>query len=56
VMIFEYVKARKVVVRILDRYDDRLEISSPEIAGGEQLIYAGHTNLEDGDPVNVVAE
>lgn len=56
VMLYENGQAKKVVVRILDRYDDRLEISSPEIAGGEQLIYAGHTNLEDGGPVKVVTD
>jgi membrane fusion protein (multidrug efflux system) len=48
--------AKKVNVNIIKRYDDQLEISSPEIHGGEQLIYAGQARLEEGTPVNVVAE
>ncbi len=50
------VLAKKVVVQILRRYDDQLEIASDQLKGEEQLIIAGHTNLEDGDPVNVVVE
>jgi len=56
IMLNENGTARKVVVTIEKRYDDKLEISSPSIQGGEQLILAGHTNLEDGAPVKVVEE
>jgi len=56
VMLQENGKARKVVVNILNRYDDQLEIQSPEIKGSEQLIIAGQTDLEEGDPVKVVVE
>jgi multidrug efflux pump subunit AcrA (membrane-fusion protein) len=56
VMLHENGSAKKVNVKIINRYDDQLEISSPEIKGGEQLIYAGQNRLEDGTPVNVVAE
>jgi membrane fusion protein (multidrug efflux system) len=56
IMLNEDGKARKVVVNIEKRYDDKLAISSPSIQGGEQLIIAGHTNLENGDPVKVVEE
>jgi len=56
VMLQENGMARKVPVQIVKRHDDQLEISSPELQGGEQLIYAGQTRLEDGDKVNVVAE
>jgi len=56
VMLQENGVAKRVSVRILKRHDDQLEIASPEIKGGEQLIYAGQSNLEEGDPVNVVVE
>ena len=55
-MLHEEGVARRVTVQILNRHDDQLEIASSELKGGEQLIYAGQTNLEDGDPVNVVVE
>jgi len=56
VMLHEDGTAKKVIVRIMNRHDDQLEISSPGIKGGEQLIYAGQTKLEDGSLVNVVAD
>ncbi|MDF1575125.1 MAG: efflux RND transporter periplasmic adaptor subunit [Bacteroidales bacterium] len=56
VMLYENGSAKKVNVQIVNRHDDQLEISSPEIQGGEQLIYAGQSQLENGDPVNVVSE
>ena len=56
VMLHENGKARKVTVEIVSRYDDQLEITSPLIKGGEELIYAGHNNLETGSPVKVVVE
>jgi membrane fusion protein (multidrug efflux system) len=48
--------AQKVTVQIITRHDDQLEIASPEIKGGEQLIYAGQSHLENGAPVKIVAE
>jgi RND family efflux transporter MFP subunit len=56
VMLHENGTAKKVIVRILNRYDDQLEIASPELQGGEELIYAGQSNLEQGDPVKLVVE
>jgi membrane fusion protein (multidrug efflux system) len=56
VMLHENGQANRVTVSILNRYDDQLEITSPEIKGGEQLIYAGQSNLEDGEKVNVIVE
>ena len=56
IMLHENGSAKKVNVQIINRHDDQLEISSPEIKGGEQLIYAGQTRLEDGAPLNLVAE
>jgi len=56
VMLHENGSALKVNVEILKRHDDQLEISSPEIQGGEQLIYAGQTRLENGTAVKIVSE
>jgi len=56
VMLHENGTAKKVVVQIVRRHDDQLEISSPDIQGGEQLIYAGQSRLENGGPVNVVTD
>jgi len=56
VMLHDKGSAKKVTVQIVNRHDDQLEISSPEIQGGEDLIFAGQTRLEHGDKVNVVAE
>jgi len=56
VMLHENGKARRVPVTILNRYDDQLEIGSEALQGGEELIYTGHTELESGDPVQVVTE
>ncbi|MCK4749951.1 MAG: efflux RND transporter periplasmic adaptor subunit [Bacteroidales bacterium] len=56
VMLHENGQARRVTVTILNRYDDQLEIASPKIKGGEQLIYAGQNNLEDGEKVNIVVD
>ncbi len=54
VMLNENGTARKVTVQIVNRYDDQLEIASAAIQGGEELIYAGQSSLESGDPVTVV--
>ena len=56
IMLHENGIARRVTVQILNRHDDQLEIASQELKGGEQLIYAGQKNLEEGDQVNVVVE
>lgn len=56
VMLHENGTARRVRVNIVKRHDDQLEIASPGIQGGEQLIIAGHSNLENGAPVNVVVD
>ena len=56
VMLHENGMAKKVSVQIVNRHDDQLEISSPLIKGGEQLIYAGQSKLENGTPVNIVAD
>jgi len=56
IMLHENGKAHRVNVQILNRYDDKLEIASPELTGGEALIYAGQNNVENGDPVSVVVE
>jgi membrane fusion protein (multidrug efflux system) len=56
IMVLEDGSAKRINVQIVSRYDDQLEISSPQIQGGEQLIYAGQAKLEDGDKVNVVTD
>ncbi|MCK4989364.1 MAG: efflux RND transporter periplasmic adaptor subunit, partial [Bacteroidales bacterium] len=56
VMLHENGTARRVTVTIIKRHDDQLEIASPDIQGGEQLIYAGQSNLENGAPVKLVVE
>ena len=56
IMLHENGIARRIPVKILERFDDQLEISSAFIKGGEELIFAGQNNLEDGDKVNVVIE
>ncbi len=56
VMLNENGIAKKVIVQIVSRHDDQLEIASSEIQGGEKLIFAGQTKLENGDPVNVVLD
>lgn len=56
IMLHENGKAKRVTVVIVSRHDDQLEIESAELQGGEELIYTGHTDLESGDPVNVVTE
>jgi len=56
IMLHENGIAEKVTVEIIGRHDDQLEISSPEIQGGEQLIYAGQSRLENGTAVTVVSE
>jgi hypothetical protein len=55
-MLHENGTAKKVIVQIVTRHDDMLEIASSEIQGGEKLIFAGQTKLENGDPVNVVLD
>ena len=47
---------RKVLVQIGERLDDQLELIPNGIKDGDQLIYAGHVNLLDGDKVKVVEE
>ncbi len=49
-------KAHQVFVTILKRYDDRFEITSPELNGGEQLIVTGNRNLDEQTPVKIVNE
>ncbi len=56
VMLNENGIARRVTVRIIKRHNDQLEIASPDIKGGERLIYAGQSKLQNGDPVKVMAQ
>jgi len=49
-------KAHQVFVKILKRYDDRFEITSPELKGGEQLVISGNRNLDEQMEVKIVNE
>ena len=49
-------KAKRVDVKIGDRFDDRVEIISDEINRGDRLIVAGQARLLDGVPVRVEGE
>ncbi|MCF8224376.1 MAG: efflux RND transporter periplasmic adaptor subunit [Bacteroidales bacterium] len=46
--------ANKIQVTLGERLDDKLEILENGVKEGDQLIYAGHVNLMDGDKVKVV--
>jgi multidrug efflux pump subunit AcrA (membrane-fusion protein) len=46
--------ARKVLVKIGDRFDDKLEIISDEINVGDKIIVAGQEKLLDGSNITVV--
>ena len=56
VMIHDNGTARKVAVKIMNRMDDQLEIASPELKGGEEIVHVGQANLKNGAPVKVVVE
>ncbi|MEZ5070519.1 MAG: efflux RND transporter periplasmic adaptor subunit [Bacteroidales bacterium] len=56
IMLHENGKARRVDVQVVRRLNDQLEIAAPGLKGGEELIFAGQSNLEDGMAVNVVVE
>lgn len=48
--------ARKIQVKLGERVDDEVELISDQIQQGAELIYAGHTNLMDGDKIQLVKE
>lgn len=56
IFVYEKGVARKIPVHIGERIDDNLELLTNGVKEGDQLIYAGHVNLMDGDPVDVVNE
>lgn len=56
IFIYKDGKCKRANVNLGERIDDKLELIPDGIKGGEQLIYAGHLNLLDGDEVKVVNE
>ncbi len=46
--------ARKVQVKIGNRYDDKLEIIADDVNEGDQLVVEGQANLLAGSKINVV--
>lgn len=49
-------KARRVTVSIGKRFDDKVQILSPELKEGDRLIIAGQARLVDQVPVEIVSE
>lgn len=47
-------KAKRTIVEIVNRYDDRIEIYSPEVKEGDLIVTAGQEKLEDGAEVNII--
>ena len=48
--------SKKMLVQIGERLDDKLELLSNGLKEGDELIFAGHVNLMEGDKVTVVSE
>jgi len=53
VFINENGTARRIVVELGSRYDDRVEVISDQLRAGDQLIVAGHSRLLDGSLVSI---
>jgi len=47
---------RKKMVEIGERLDDQLELLTNGIQPGDELIYAGHVNLMDGETIEVIED
>ncbi len=56
IFVHERGKSIRKTVQLGERIDDKLELIPNGIKEGEELIYAGHLNLMDGDAVNVISE
>ncbi len=54
VFVVNNLAAKRVKVTIGDRINDLLEISSPDIKPGDQLVTSGQTKLESGDKIQIV--
>ena len=53
VFLAENGKAKRVVVRFGQRFDDNVEIIADEIAEGKDLIIQGVAKLHDGTPITI---
>lgn len=53
VFLYENGTAKKIIVKLGKRYDDRVEIISDEINGNDELIISGYTNLDNGSKVEI---
>lgn len=56
IFVHENGTAKRVNVQVGERVDDHLELLTNGVREGDALIYAGHVNLMDGDPVEVVKD
>lgn len=54
IFLYENGHAKRVSVRIGERFDDYLEIVSENIKPGKKIIVSGHSSVLDGDKVEVV--
>ena len=48
--------AKRVVVELGQRFDDKIEIISPEINDGDELVVTGQARLNEGSKLQVVAD
>jgi multidrug efflux pump subunit AcrA (membrane-fusion protein) len=53
VFLAENGKAKRVVVKFGQRFDDNVEIIADEIAEGKDLIIQGVAKLHDGTPITI---
>ena len=53
VFLYENGIAKKVIVKLGKRFDDKVEIISHEIKTNDKLIVVGHSNLDDGSKVKL---
>ncbi len=56
VFVEEQGRAKRISVSIGQRFDDKVEVISPELKAGSRLIVAGQARLVDNVPVEVVTE
>ncbi len=54
VFVVENGKAKRIMVEIGRRFDDQIEVISPELKSGDRLIISGQARLVDGVDVEVV--
>ena len=56
VFLYENGIAKKIIVKLGKRFDDKVEIVSDEIKTDDSLIVVGHANLDNGSKVKIVED